>query len=381
MGPLGLYVHIPFCASICNYCNFNRGLLDEALKQRYVTALETDIHRAARARAVDTIYFGGGTPSLLSPGEVGTILRAARESFDVDPDAEITLEANPETVTPDSLAGYRAAGVTRLSFGVQSFHDEELRRLERRHDVQRAERAFGDARTAGFANISLDLMLWLPGQSVDAARQSAARLVALGPEHASVYLLELYANAPLGARMAREGWMQVEDDAAADMYLACMADLEAAGFEHYEISNFARPGRQSRHNLKYWTDGEWVGVGCGAHSTVGHVRWSNVLSAGDYIRRVDDGRSVEATRRELTPREQLEEALFMGLRLTSGVSLAAILERYGVDVWQTWERALAPSVEAGLLVHEEDRLRLTKQGFLVSNEVMSAFLGSGSTVK
>ena len=381
MAPLGLYVHVPFCASICNYCNFNRGLYDEALKGRYVRALQQEVRRTAGGQAADTLYFGGGTPSLLQPLDIAAVIDACRATFDLAPASEITLEANPETVSPASLEGFRAAGVNRLSFGVQSFHDEELRRLDRRHDVARAERAFADARAAGFDNISLDLMLWLPGQSLAGATESASRLAGLGPEHASMYLLELYPNAPLRARIAREGWRQADDDEAADMYLACIERLEAAGYEHYEISNLAYSGRRSRHNLKYWTDGEWVGFGCGAHSTVGHTRWSNVASTTEYVTRVEGGVSVEGSRRELTLRQRVEEALFMGLRLADGVDLGAVRARYGVDVWQTWSEALAPALEAGLLVHDGNHLRLTRNGMLMSNEVMSAFLEGGSTVK
>ena len=272
--PLGLYIHVPFCASICGYCHFTRGLS----RSRPRAAVRRgggagDRPRAAPAAdatpAADTIYFGGGTPSLLAPADIGALIRACREAFDVAPDAEITLEANPDTVSADRLAGYRAAGVNRLSLGVQSFRDEDLARLGRRHDAARARAAFGEARAAGFDNVSLDLMLALPGQTRADARESVEGLVALEPEHASVYLLELFPGTPLGDAMARSGAAKPDDDDAADMYLETMARLESAGFEQYEISNVARPGRRSRHNVKYWTDGEWLGFGCGAHSTVG----------------------------------------------------------------------------------------------------------------
>src|SRR6185295_5083916 len=278
---LGLYVHIPFCSAICNYCNFNRGLFDASLKEQYVQALLREIASqgdpstalgTGRAPA-DTIYFGGGTPSLLEPAEIAAIIAACRAAFAVAGDAEITMEANPETVTPERLAGFRDAGVTRLSYGVQSFRDEELQRLSRLHSASRAGDAFAMARAAGFDNISLDLMMWLPQQAIAQWLESVDALIALGPDHASLYILELYPNAPLREAMARSKWSLAPDDDAAEMYLEAMRRLDAAGYEQYEISNVARPGRESRHNLKYWTDGEWLGFGCGAHSTRDGIRW------------------------------------------------------------------------------------------------------------
>lgn len=380
---LGIYLHVPFCGAICNYCNFNRGLLDEALKARYVDALIGEITAAAEpATPIDTIYFGGGTPSLLTAAEVGAILAACRRAFALDPEHEITLEANPETVTPASLAGYRAAGVNRLSYGVQSFDDAELRRLGRQHSAARAGEALRLAREAGFDDVSLDLMMWLPEQRVEQWLASVDALIAAGPDHASLYLLELYPNAPLKDDMARGGWSLAPDDDAATMYTEALARLEAAGYEQYEISNVARPGHAARHNRKYWQDGEWVGFGCGAHSTRGGVRWRNVAATMEYVRRVAAGGTVVAERRVLSPDDRLEDALFTGLRLTSGIDLAAIAARYGVDVWQRYGGELQRCLDAGLLVHEPGRrLALTRSGMLLANEVMAVFIGSNSTVK
>lgn len=374
---LGLYVHIPFCGSICNYCNFNRGLLDEALKTRYVRALIAEIERAAEpATPADTIFFGGGTPSLLSPAEIGEIIAACRRSFAVSDGAEVTLEANPETVTDESLGGYRAAGVNRVSFGVQSFSDEELRRLGRQHSAATARGAVGLARQAGFDNVSLDLMMWLPGQSVAAWLASVEALIDVSPDHASLYLLELYPNAPLREDMARSGWSLAPDDDAAEMYLQGLARLDAAGYEQYEISNIARSGKVSQHNLKYWQDGAWLGFGCGAHSTRNGARWRNVSATMDYAARVEAGMSVVAERRALTGDEPLEEALFTGLRLVAGVDLPAIQQKYGVDVWQSYGSALVPFVEARVLRHDAGRrLVLTREGMLLANEVMAVFIG------
>ena len=385
--PLGLYIHIPFCAAICNYCNFNRGLFDAHLKERYVSALLAEIRGASeRGTPADTIFFGGGTPSLLEPSEIASLIAACRDSFDVSPDAEVTLEANPETVTLERLERFRAAGVNRLSYGVQSFRDDELRRLSRLHSASRARQAFSDARSTGFDNISLDLMMWLPQQSVPQWLESVEALVDIGPDHASLYLLEVYPNAPLRDDMARAKWSLAPDDDAAEMYLGAMARLDAAGYDQYEISNVARPGRESRHNLKYWQDGEWRGFGCGAHSTRSGVRWKNISSTTEYIDIVSAGgqppslfesrrTSLEVDRRELSTQERLEDALFTGLRLACGIDLDRVQSRYGVDVWERYGTELQPFVDDGLLVYDS-RLRLTRAGMLLANEIMAVFIGA-----
>jgi oxygen-independent coproporphyrinogen-3 oxidase len=382
---LGLYVHVPFCAAICNYCNFNRGLFDAGLKSRYVDAVVDEIRSSPAAagaaaphrEAADTIFFGGGTPSLLDPSDVRRIVDACRDAYAVAAGAEVTLEANPETITPVALDGFREAGVNRLSFGVQSFRDEELQRLSRLHSAARAVDAIGLARAAGFDNLSLDLMMWLPQQSVADWLASVDALIAAGPDHASLYLLELYPNAPLRETMARARWSLAPDDDAAEMYLEGLGRLDAAGYEQYEISNVSRPGRASRHNLKYWTDGEWVGFGPGAHSTRDGVRWRNIAATADYVEAVAAGRPPVAERRILSRQDAVEEALFTRLRLTRGIDLALVRSRYGVDVRAQFGAELQPYVEAGLLVYDDGRLRLTRPGMLLANEVMAVFVGSG----
>jgi oxygen-independent coproporphyrinogen-3 oxidase len=371
---LGLYLHIPFCSAICNYCNFNRGLFEAGLKDRYVAALEQEIRRAGAREAADTIYFGGGTPSLLEPTEIGRLISACRDAFDVSPDAEVTLETNPETSTPARMEQFAAAGVNRISFGVQSFRDAELRRLGRLHTSDRAREAAREARAAGFTNVSLDLMMWLPQQTREDWRESVEGLIDVGPEHASLYLLELYPNAPLKEEMARSGWSLAPDDDAAEMYLWSLARLDRAGYRQYEISNVARPGAESRHNLKYWTDGSWLGFGCGAHSTRDGVRWKNVSGTEDYAARIAAGVPVVVERRELTRSEHLEEALFTGLRLASGVDMDNVGGRYGADVWRRYGSALAPFAAEGLLVRDGAILRLSRRGMLVANEIMSVFV-------
>jgi oxygen-independent coproporphyrinogen-3 oxidase len=392
MDMLGLYIHVPFCSAICNYCNFNRGLFDADLKTRYVGALISEIGQerprpcraeqpvllrgeaSASERGVDTIYFGGGTPSLLEPHEIDRIIKACEEHFDVAPDREVTLEANPETVTKARLEGYRGAGVNRLSFGVQSFRDDELRKLSRLHGAQRAREALGEARAAGFDNVSLDLMMWLPGQTVGEWLESVDEAAALRPEHLSLYLLEVYPNAPLRDEMARARWSQAPDEDAATMYVTAMDRLEAAGYQQYEISNVARPGRRSRHNLKYWTDGEWLGFGCGAHSTLDGLRWKNVSATEEYVDRVSRGLPPGVDVNPLTEVARLGEALFMGLRLNDGIDERDLERRYGIDVWKQYGSDLQPYVEGGLLMRQDRRMRLTRRGMLLANEVMAVFV-------
>jgi oxygen-independent coproporphyrinogen III oxidase len=385
---LGLYVHIPFCSSICNYCNFNRGLYDEALKARYVAALRQEIASAPAGLCADTVFFGGGTPSLLEPAEIAAIIHDLRDRFDTRQrpalreagrqsgrvEWEVTLETNPETVDREKLERFREAGVNRISFGVQSFQDDELKRLGRIHSASRARAAVREARAAGFDNVSLDLMMWLPGQSVDTWLGNVDALVEAAPDHASLYLLELYPNAPLKEEMARSGWSLAPDDDAAEMYLKAMERLERAGLVQYEISNVARPGMASRHNLKYWTDGEWLAFGCGAHSTRDGVRWKNVSATEEYVARVTSGSDVVTERRVLSANERLEEAIFTGLRLTDGLDIEAAGARYASDVWARYGDALAPFLQEKWLVRDGPRLRLTRHGMLMANEVMAVFV-------
>ena len=374
----GIYIHIPFCAAICNYCNFNRGLHDVGLRQRYVDALIVDIRSFADPSIqADTIFFGGGTPSLLAPSEVARIIQACRDSFALSPDSEITIEANPESSTEEALNGFRAAGANRLSFGVQSFRDEELARLGRLHSSHTARQAVKTARAAGFDNLSLDLMMWLPGQRTAEWLTSVDALIDQQPDHASLYLLEIYPNAPLRDEMARAGWSVAPDEDAAEMYLEGLARLDRAGFEQYEISNVARPAaRRSRHNLKYWQEGEWLGFGCGAHATFRGERWRTVSATGEYIDRIARGQDVRLDRRTLGADERLEEALFMGLRLAQGLDLAALHRRYGIDIWARYGPDLSTYVTAGLLRHEPGRrLALTRDGMLLANDVMAVFIG------
>jgi oxygen-independent coproporphyrinogen III oxidase len=372
----GLYVHVPFCSAICNYCNFNRGLFDEALKDRFVTALLQEIALTPHPfpLAPDTLYFGGGTPSLLTPGEIESIIGECQTALGLGSDAEVTLEANPETVDAARLEAFRLAGVNRLSFGVQSFRDDELQRLGRVHTAERARHAVENAREAGFDNVSIDLMMWLPGQHVEQWLASVEDAIRVSPDHLSLYILEVYPHLPLKQEIDRHRWTQASDEGVADMYEEAMSMLDSAGYGQYEISNVCRPGRESRHNLKYWIDGDWWGLGPGAHSTYHGSRWRNVSATDDYIHRISSAMPVAVDRRALSSQERLGDALFTGLRLSKGIDMTILSSRYGIDVWERFGARLAPFCEAGILLQEHGRLRLTRQGMLVANEVMSVFV-------
>ncbi len=372
---LGLYIHIPFCSAICSYCNFNRGLLDADLKRRYLAALEREIRESTEAgMPADTIFFGGGTPSLLEPDEIAGLLAACRDSYPLTADAEITLETNPETVDAARLASFRHAGINRISFGVQSFDDAELKRLGRIHSAARAVEAIQSAKGVGFNSVSFDLMLWLPEQTPASWGRTVDIAISQLPDHLSLYLLELYPNAPLKEEMARSRWSQTPDDDAADMYLDALAKLDAAGYEQYEISNVARPGHRSRHNVKYWQGSSWRGFGCGAHSTVNGARWKNIAGTAEYSERVETGDSVALDARVMPVTERIEEALFTGLRMNDGIDEAAFLARWRVDAWASHSDVLSLRLEVGHVWRAGGRFGLTRTGMLVANDLLSELI-------
>jgi oxygen-independent coproporphyrinogen III oxidase len=311
---------------------------------------------------------------VLEREDVARVIAACRDAFAVAPDAEVTLETNPETVTVEKIAGYGAAGVNRISLGVQSLHDRELARLDRQHSAARARQAVADVRAAGIDNVSLDLMLWLPQQRLEDWQATVNGLIDLAPEHASLYLLELYPNAPLKEAMARERWSLAPEDDAAEMYLWALGRLDEAGYDQYEISNVARGGRVARHNLKYWRDGSWLGFGCGAHSTRGAWRWANVAGTREYVTRVTNGEAPTDARRKRSNQERLEDALFTGLRLSEGIDLDVVGRRYGVDAWDRYGDALRLHESAERLKIDGHRVRLTRSGMLVANDVMTVFI-------
>jgi oxygen-independent coproporphyrinogen III oxidase len=379
MDRAGIYIHVPFCRSRCSYCDFATGAFEAALAETYVGALAREIESFGLGGAsseVDTVYFGGGTPSLLSPSQVSRVLDAVRRRFDVDARAEVTLEMNPGTVTGPGLRALREAGVNRASFGAQTFDDRELRRLGRTHTADDTRRTFRDLRAAGFDNISFDLIAGLPRQALRAWERNLEEALALRPEHLSLYLLEVHEGTPLAEQIRQGRYQPPDQDLAAEMYRLLVGRASAAGYEQYEISNFCLAGRESRHNLKYWTGAPFYGFGCSAHSFDGaRLRWSNERDARAYVKLIEEKGGAVVAREELDERGAGAEALFLGLRLLSrGVDLAEHRALYRLDVRADYAADLARFDEAGLIELDGDVLRLTPAGALLSNEVFAAFV-------
>lgn len=372
---LGIYVHIPFCPARCRYCDFVSGVYDDRDARRFLAALFQELDAAAagvpRAPA-DAVYFGGGTPLVLGADMLGAVLAALRERFAVTEDAEITLEANPETMTADAAAALVDAGFNRLSLGAQSFRDASLVLLGRRHTAADTETALACARAAGFENISLDLMYGLPETDLAAWREDVKRAAGLNPQHLSAYALTLEPNVPLAR--ARNLYAWPSDDEQAAMYYAAADLLAAAGYGHYEISNFARPGRECRHNLKYWRDEDWLAFGPGAASHWRGGRYRNPDTLDAYCDAAATGRWPLAPAETSDAYREMRTAVTLGLRLTAGIDAADMERRYGVNPLKYYEEELRGITAAGLLEIQGDIIRLSRRGLFLSDEVLSRLI-------
>ena len=368
---LGLYIHIPFCRTKCLYCDFCSFVSrDEQQREAYVGALSREIEaRGTKDYSVDTVYFGGGTPSLFSAEQIGRILGEIKESFNVSPDAEITLECNPMTVSDgdEYFKELRVLGVNRLSLGVQSAVDGELKLIGRRHSFEEAKATFLAARGAGFDNISVDLMLGIPSQTLDSLRASANQVIKLAAEHVSIYSLQLEEGTPL-YRM-RERYSLADDDAAADMYELVVKMMKDAGYRHYEISNFARSGRESKHNCKYWRLDEYLGIGLAAHSDFGGKRLENTRDMERYL-----GGEWLQTESYISNSEREFEFLMLGLRTADGISKSEFLARFGVDFDKKYGKKVEKFKKMGYFCEKGDTLALTERGFEVSNAILTEIL-------
>lgn len=382
----GLYIHIPFCERKCIYCDFYSVEQISSI-DAFLDALSAEFALVAphvKGDNYSTVYFGGGTPSLLTPSQLEKIFIALSESFSIHPDSEITLEANPGTVTIEKLQGYKALGVNRISFGIQSFHEDELRFLSRIHTVDQAVESVRRARGAGFENISIDLMMSLPGQTVQKLEYSLQRAVELEPEHISAYSLTIEEPTPL-YRMVKAGEVTpVQPDRDADLYEFSMEFLQKHGFEHYEVSNYAKPGLRSRHNSNYWKHKPYSGFGPSAHSFRDNRRWRNIADVNLYCDRLFKGETVVSEEEGLTTEQLLEEAIFLGLR-SDGVNLRYLKEHYGFRVTEPVRNLLNEWVDDGLAVTNGASLRLTSRGYLQCDELCARLLsittGSGAEKK
>jgi oxygen-independent coproporphyrinogen-3 oxidase len=377
MNTAGLYIHIPFCRSRCSYCDFATGIYERPLAERYVKALVKEIEAwdEVSPRPVDTIYFGGGTPSLLSPAQVGAILETVQSRFEVESGAEVTMEMNPGTVTPESVAEFRRLGINRASFGAQTFDDRELARLGRSHTTEDTTNTFQLLRDAGFDNVSFDLIAGLPGQTVSGWQYNLDRALALRPEHLSFYLLEVHEGTPLAEHIRKGIQPHPDDELAAEMYELMLERANASGYEHYEISNLCLPGYESRHNTKYWIGAPYYGFGCSAHSFDGKDRrWSNERDVARYVELIEQQENPIVEQVKLTPDEVRAEAVFLGMRMMRGVSVKQYQRMFGVDLRTEHRTDLERFRDAGLIEFDGDLLRLTSSGALLSNEVFSAFV-------
>ncbi|MCY4640516.1 MAG: radical SAM family heme chaperone HemW [Chloroflexi bacterium] len=380
---LGLYVHVPFCTSRCGYCDFNAYAGVDHLVPEYVEALVSELglwSAAARGQRVVSVFFGGGTPSLLPLAEMARIVEAIGTGYEVAAGAEWTLEANPTELTGEHLRGLADLGIGRLSMGVQSMHPEELALLDRQHTPERVEQAVADARAAGFSSLNLDLIFGLPEQPLARWQQSVERVLALGPDHLSCYALSVEPGTPLHYRVAKGEVPEPDPDDAAEQYEWVRDRLGRAGYAHYEISNWARPGSECRHNLVYWRAEPYLGVGAGAHSYFRGRRFADVDAPNRYVESV---RETLAERRESgraqmrqvasgetpSPEQERADALILGLRLREGISDSGFRRRFGVSPADACGEAIRRHLASGLLEREGDVTRLSERGLLLANEV------------
>lgn len=387
--PYSVYLHIPFCVHRCGYCDFNTYAGLENLIPPYVDALIEEIRQVAASSIdklpVHTIFFGGGTPSLLPIEAVKKILDELHTGYAIEKDTEITLEANPGTLALEKLIGLRQVGVNRLSFGVQSANPEQLRLLERQHDFQDVNQAVKWARQADFNNLNLDWIYGLPGQSLESWQQNIELALGLAPEHLSLYALSIEHGTPFKEMSTRGLLPMLDPDLAADMYEWASERLVQAGYQQYEISNWAKPGRECKHNLQYWRTLPYIGLGAGAHGFVGGYRTSNVLAPAAYIQRFKrDGKlgfprtSATATIEKIDDKRAMGEMMMMGLRLTQeGVTGNSFASRFGQDLHEVYASQINKMHTFGLLESlngDQKAIRLTKRGRLLGNQVFVEFI-------
>ena len=381
----GIYLHIPFCRSRCSYCDFATDVYKNTeTVERYVSALVNEIKffessnlnhpltQKVPTRGVDTIYFGGGTPSLLTPKQLEKILDAIYGKFSIETNSEITMEMNPATVTQETLREYKSLGVNRASFGAQTFDDSELKRLGRKHTAQDVRETIELLRSADFDNVSFDLIAGLPRQTLKDWERNLDEALKLMPEHLSLYLLEIHEATPLAEQIRSERQPMPDEDLSAEMYELMLEKVSEKGYEQYEISNFALPGFRSKHNSKYWTLDACFGFGCSAHSFDGQKkRWANERDTLKYVEMVEKNLSSIVEQNEI---DQKSESVFLGLRLTAGIDLDKYKKRFNLDLTEEYAGDLKRFQEAELIEISGNHLKLTNKGRLFSNEVFTVFV-------
>lgn len=375
MGDAGLYVHIPFCHRKCGYCDFNSYAMSGAIVPAFIDALHKEIDRCPYAGVrASTVFFGGGTPTFLDGDALARILEHLHQRFAIDADAEITIEANPGSVDAEQLRILRQAGFNRLSFGVQSFDVDELKRMERIHSPEDVLQGVCWAREVGFNNINLDLIFALPDQTLTRWQSNLQQAIALRPEHLSLYALMLEPNTRF-YHLYQKGKLHLPDEETqVEMFRLAQQLTREAGYRQYEISNYALPGYECRHNLIYWHNLPYLGFGPGAVSFYEGRRWMNIKHPREYVRRVQAGESLELESECLTGWDSVAETLMLGLRLTDGVDLTQLEQRYGLPVQAYYQPIIQEMASRGWLVQEGSRIRLTEEGLLWHSEVAMAFL-------
>jgi oxygen-independent coproporphyrinogen III oxidase len=378
MSSLGLYIQIPFCQTKCTYCNFHTGVVSSDRFAPYIHAIQHEIAHSHQllSQTVDTIYIGGGTPSLLNPALLHDLLLTVCSHFTVKAE-ELTLEADPETIVPEKARQWFASGINRISFGSQSFVDSELIAAGRMHRAKDIYSAVPVLHDAGINNISFDLIAGLPKQTADSWRHSLSETIALSPPHVSIYMMEIDEGSRLGLEVLQSGSRYSARDlppeeSMADFYQLAQRELQSAGYEQYEISNWAKPGFASKHNLKYWRREAYLGFGAGAHSFSVTHRWSNKHDAAAYVDAVSSANSAVENLQPITPDLALEEEFFLGLRQLSGVNLTRIENQYGIDL----RDQVARLASSGMLECHGDFLRLPPSKLNISNEILVELLRS-----
>ncbi len=375
MSDMALYIHIPFCRRRCKYCSFVSFDSSEDNIPVYVNAVKKELELRSCDCHIRTVYFGGGTPSLLSVEQLTEILYAIGKYFTVADNAEITIEANPGTVDYKYLAAIKAAGINRLSLGIQSFDNAELQMLGRIHSSKEAADAVKEAREAGFDNLNIDLIYGLPGQTVSGWKDNLLKAIKVDPEHISLYALTLEHEEALLKEIESGELPEISADTAANQYELAEGLLQKHGYKHYEISNWAKPGRECRHNLVYWQEGAYMGAGAAAHSYIGKRRTGNTGDLDKYITSLSQNALPPLeVEEEITPELEVAESIILGLRLCDGICLEDFEKRFGIDIMKRYSRQIEELLDFGLIEIDKTYIRLTKRGRLLGNEVFWRFL-------
>ena len=372
---LGLYLHIPYCLHKCGYCDFNSHPENRKEAIHYIDALLKELRSYAKKEyTVTSVFMGGGTPTILLPSQLKQILNTVQQGFNLTSDCEITIEANPATIKLQSLQEIRKAGYNRISIGVQSFDQKELQLLERVHGEKEIHSTVHRARSANFENLSMDLIFALPGQTIEKWQSNLKQAIAKNPDHLSTYNLTIEPATAFFKLHKRGKLILPNEDIQLEMYETTIRTLKDAGYQHYEISNFAKPGMESQHNINYWNNGEYIGVGAGASSYLNGERFKNTNLPSNYIREIKAKKNAIESRERLEPIHAMGETLMLGLRMLKGISVDAFERRFQVSFQKVYGKVLAPLLNQELITYNQNRIALSRKGLLLANSVILKFM-------